>query len=227
MRWNTLNKVNNPLVLRSGNIGTNIPTNRVSTSTNRIPNTIPNRVTTINSNTNSNRITCWRRWNSNNSNNANHRSAPKTGTPKTSNNANPNNPKTSTTAPDKASTSFLTSFLAPKQMPPRYAPRWYAEMALLCTVFGITGTSTMVLVRPAVSDGLGLRGTMKEGKYTNERMEILTYDAYLFSLKRETNEGTFSRNTLARKRCNKRGRDECDDRMSRYSATEESATSTP
>jgi len=51
-------------------------------------------------------------------------------------------------------------------MPPRNTPRWYAEMALICTVFGITGSSTMFLVRPAVSDGLGLKGSMKEGPWS-------------------------------------------------------------
>ena len=39
-------------------------------------------------------------------------------------------------------------------------------MALLCTVFGVTGSSTMFLVRPAVSEGLGLEGTMKDGPWS-------------------------------------------------------------
>mmetsp|Transcript_30285 Transcript_30285/g.51606 ORF Transcript_30285/g.51606 Transcript_30285/m.51606 type:complete len:114 (+) Transcript_30285:828-1169(+) len=51
-------------------------------------------------------------------------------------------------------------------MPPRNTPKWYAEMALLCTVFAITGSSTMFLVRPAVSDGLGLKGTFKDGPWS-------------------------------------------------------------
>lgn len=64
----------------------------------------------------------------------------------------------------KKEVPFLERFLAPKPMPPRNTPKWYAEMALLCTVFGITGSSTMFLVRPAVSNVLGLEGNMKEGE---------------------------------------------------------------
>lgn len=38
-------------------------------------------------------------------------------------------------------------FIGPKEMPPRWTTAWYGEMVLVCTVFAITGTSTMVLVR--------------------------------------------------------------------------------
>lgn len=48
-------------------------------------------------------------------------------------------------------------------MPPRNTMKWYGEMILLCTVFGITGSSTMFLVRPAVGNVLGLEGSMKDG----------------------------------------------------------------
>ena len=37
-------------------------------------------------------------------------------------------------------------FIGPKEMPPRWTPRWYGEVSLICTVFAITGSSTMVLV---------------------------------------------------------------------------------
>lgn len=68
-------------------------------------------------------------------------------------------------SPDAASTqTFLQRFLSPKPMPPRNTPRWYAEMLLICTVFGITGSSTMFLVRPAVSEGLGLQGNFRDGE---------------------------------------------------------------
>ncbi len=43
--------------------------------------------------------------------------------------------------------TFLQKFLGPKEMPPRGTLRWYGEVTLICTVFAITGTSTMVLVR--------------------------------------------------------------------------------
>ena len=62
--------------------------------------------------------------------------------------------------------SFLQKFLAPKVMPPRNTPAWYREMVLLCTVFAITGSSTMFLVRPAMSNVLGLRGSFKDGPWS-------------------------------------------------------------
>lgn len=57
-------------------------------------------------------------------------------------------------------------FIGPKEMPPRWTPRWYGEVTLICTVFAITGSSTMVLVRPAVSKGLGLEGSLKDGPWS-------------------------------------------------------------
>lgn len=68
--------------------------------------------------------------------------------------------------PPSTNQSFLQKWMAPKEMPPRWTLRWYGEMALLCTVFAITGTSTMVLVRPAVSDVLGLKGSLKDGPWS-------------------------------------------------------------
>lgn len=62
--------------------------------------------------------------------------------------------------------SFLQRWMAPKEMPPRNTPRWYAEMLLICTVFAITGTSTMVLVRPAMTNILGLKGSLKDGPWS-------------------------------------------------------------
>lgn len=46
----------------------------------------------------------------------------------------------------KPNTTFLQRWMAPKEMPPRWTLRWYGEMVLVCTVFAITGSSTMVLV---------------------------------------------------------------------------------
>jgi hypothetical protein len=40
----------------------------------------------------------------------------------------------------------LKRFLGPKVMSPRWTFDWYREMVLICTVFAITGSSTMVLV---------------------------------------------------------------------------------
>jgi len=67
---------------------------------------------------------------------------------------------------DTKQTTFLQRFLGPKEIPPRGTLKWYGEMALLCTVFAITGSSTMILVRPAVSEGLGLKGSMKDGPWS-------------------------------------------------------------
>jgi hypothetical protein len=57
-------------------------------------------------------------------------------------------------------------FLGPKPMPERWTVPWYREMVVICTVFAITGSSTMVLVRPAVSNGLGLHGSLKDGPWS-------------------------------------------------------------
>jgi hypothetical protein len=62
--------------------------------------------------------------------------------------------------------TFLQKFLSPKPMPPRNTPAWYREMVLLCTVFAITGSSTMFLVRPAMSNVLGLEGSLKDGPWS-------------------------------------------------------------
>lgn len=61
---------------------------------------------------------------------------------------------------------FWKSYLQPKPMPDRLSAAWYREMALICTVFAITGSSTMVVVRPAVSNGLGLQGNFKDGPWS-------------------------------------------------------------
>ena len=52
----------------------------------------------------------------------------------------------SSSTKNKDSSSFLQRFLGPKEMPPRWTFTWYREMVLLCTVFAITGSSTMVMV---------------------------------------------------------------------------------
>jgi hypothetical protein len=43
--------------------------------------------------------------------------------------------------------TMWNKFTGPKPLPERYTTAWYGEMILICTVFGITGTSTMLLVR--------------------------------------------------------------------------------
>lgn len=68
------------------------------------------------------------------------------------------NPKTGSSAKEasKSETSkglnqsgfsqMWNRFIGPKEMPPRWTAAWYREMVLVCTVFAITGSSTMVLV---------------------------------------------------------------------------------
>ena len=56
--------------------------------------------------------------------------------------------------PEWTFSKFWKSYLQPKTMPDRWSVAWYREMALICTVFAITGSSTMVLVR----------GTLREEK---------------------------------------------------------------
>ena len=56
--------------------------------------------------------------------------------------------------------------MGPKEIPPKGTLKWYGEMVLICTVFAITGTSTMVMVRPAVSEVLGLKGSLKDGPWS-------------------------------------------------------------
>jgi len=62
--------------------------------------------------------------------------------------------------------SLLQRWMAPKEMPERGSLKWYAEMVLICGVFAVTGTSTMVIVRPAISDVLGLKGSFKDGPWS-------------------------------------------------------------
>ena len=66
----------------------------------------------------------------------------------------------------KGQGSFLQRWMAHKEIPPRGTVKWYGEMTLICTVFAITGTSTMVMVRPAVSEVLGLQGSLKDGPWS-------------------------------------------------------------
>ena len=48
-------------------------------------------------------------------------------------------------------------WLAEKQIPERWTFPWAAEMGLICGVFAVTGTSTMMIVRPAVTNMLQLK----------------------------------------------------------------------
>ena len=43
------------------------------------------------------------------------------------------------------SLTMWQKFLAPKPMPERYSASWYREIVLICTVFAITGSTTMIV----------------------------------------------------------------------------------
>ncbi len=47
--------------------------------------------------------------------------------------------------PKEESMTMWQRFLAPKPMPERHTFAWYREMLLICTVFAITGSSTMMV----------------------------------------------------------------------------------
>lgn len=50
-------------------------------------------------------------------------------------------------------------------MPARGTTAWYLEMVLLCTVFGVTGSSSMYFVKPLVKDVFGIDGTLVDGPW--------------------------------------------------------------
>ena len=60
--------------------------------------------------------------------------------------------------------TFLQRWMAHKTIPERWSLPWVGEMALIFTVFGVTGSSTMFLVRPVISSMIQMEGTMKDGK---------------------------------------------------------------
>eukprot|EP00527_Entomoneis_sp_CCMP2396_P003093 CAMPEP_0198138752 /NCGR_PEP_ID=MMETSP1443-20131203/2152_1 /TAXON_ID=186043 /ORGANISM="Entomoneis sp., Strain CCMP2396" /LENGTH=205 /DNA_ID=CAMNT_0043800669 /DNA_START=42 /DNA_END=656 /DNA_ORIENTATION=- len=78
--------------------------------------------------------------------------------------------------------TFLQRFLGPKDIPERYTFAWYGEMVLICTVFGITGSSTMLLVRPAVKDVLGIEGTFRDGPWSYRICSIVIMSPIYASL---------------------------------------------
>lgn len=52
------------------------------------------------------------------------------------------------------------------ETPAKWTAEWAKEWGHRCVVFAFTGSSTMVLVRPAITKGLGLEGTMKDGPWS-------------------------------------------------------------
>ncbi len=61
---------------------------------------------------------------------------------------------------------FWRRWTAEVPSPPRYSGAWWRETALICTVFAITGSSSMYLVRPAVKTVFGVEGTLVDGPWS-------------------------------------------------------------
>ena len=57
--------------------------------------------------------------------------------------------------------TWLQRFLGPKPMPTRYSFHWYREIFLICTIFAITGTSTMLLVSLFASPSIHCCGQLE------------------------------------------------------------------
>ncbi|KAI2513477.1 hypothetical protein MHU86_951 [Fragilaria crotonensis] len=76
--------------------------------------------------------------------------------------------------------TWLQKFFSLKEMPEKYTFQWYREMVLICTVFAVTGSSTMFLVRPAMSNILGIEGGLIEGP-TSYRVASLVIMTPLYS----------------------------------------------
>lgn len=51
-------------------------------------------------------------------------------------------------------------------MPTRGSFDWYIEMAILFTVFGVTGSTSMYVVKPLVTQLIGVEGTMMDGPWS-------------------------------------------------------------
>lgn len=47
----------------------------------------------------------------------------------------------------------------------RFSGLWWKDVAVVGTVFSVTGSCSLVLVRPAIN-GLGIEGSLKEGPWT-------------------------------------------------------------
>jgi len=77
--------------------------------------------------------------------------------------------------------TFLEKFLGPKEIPPKGTLAWYGEMVLICTVFAITGTTTMMMVRPVVKNALSLEGNFKDGPWAY-RISTLVIMSPLYSV---------------------------------------------
>jgi len=61
---------------------------------------------------------------------------------------------------------FWSQFLGKHPELPRYSLGWWWEKFMICVVFAITGSSTMVLCRPLLKDGLRMEGSLRDGPWS-------------------------------------------------------------
>jgi hypothetical protein len=73
---------------------------------------------------------------------------PRTGTLVRRGFSSSNKPTDGASASKEKPASWWENFIAAKTMPTRYTAAWYREMLLVCTVFAITGSTTMVVCSP-------------------------------------------------------------------------------
>ncbi|CAM9880719.1 unnamed protein product [Chrysoparadoxa australica] len=65
----------------------------------------------------------------------------------------------------------------------RWTFPWWREQALLCTVFAITGSSTLWLIRPTITRITGLEGSLKDGPWSYRIASIMIVSpCYTFNL---------------------------------------------
>ncbi|KAG5187133.1 hypothetical protein JKP88DRAFT_308035 [Tribonema minus] len=68
-------------------------------------------------------------------------------------------------APQSSWNRFVNWTTQPAPQHKRWSAPWFGEQALLCTVFAITGSSSMYLVRPFLPK-IGLEGSWREGPWS-------------------------------------------------------------
>ncbi|KAL6071640.1 DUF6787 domain-containing protein [Balamuthia mandrillaris] len=56
---------------------------------------------------------------------------------------------------------------------PRWSFAWWLEMTLICTVFAITGSSSVFFVRPMMEHIFNLKGSMKEGPWSYRLISLV------------------------------------------------------
>ncbi|CAN0143631.1 unnamed protein product, partial [Phaeothamnion confervicola] len=85
---------------------------------------------------------------------------------------------------------------------PRWSTPWWREQALLCTVFAITGSSSVALVRPALKSITGIEGTLRDGPWSYRFASVMlvspVYTLILLTLGTAAGRHTFFANMARR-----------------------------